>query len=54
MGHIDGNVFLMNTLPGDPIQSETKVLPPAVANNLKVKWGLDKPVGERYVIYLKT
>lgn len=46
--------FLMNTLPGDPIQSETKVLPPAVANNLKVKWGLDKPVGERYVIYLKN
>lgn len=46
--------FLMNTLPGDPIQSETKVLPPAVAQNLKVKWGLDKPVGERYVIYLKN
>lgn len=46
--------FLMNTLPGDPVQSGTKVLPPAVAENLKVKWGLDKPVGERYVIYLKN
>lgn len=46
--------FLMNTLPGDPVQSDTKVLPPAVAENLRVKWGLDKPVGERYVLYLKN
>jgi len=46
--------FLMNTLPGDPIQSETKVLPPAVAENLRVKWGLDKPVGERYLVYLQN
>ncbi len=46
--------FLMSTLPGDPVQSGTKILPPAVAENIKVKWGLDKPVGERYVIYLKN
>lgn len=46
--------FLMNTLPGDPVQSGTKILPPAVAENIKVKWGLDKPVGERYVLYLKN
>ena len=44
----------MNTLPGDPVQSGTKILPPAVAENIKVKWGLDKPVGERYVLYLKN
>lgn len=46
--------FLMNTLPGDPIQTGTKLLPPAVEANLKVKWGLDKPITERYVIYIKN
>jgi oligopeptide transport system permease protein len=46
--------FLMNTLPGDPIQTGTKLLPPAVAANLKAKWGLDKPVTERYVVYLNN
>lgn len=44
--------FLMNTLPGDPIQSGMKVLPEAVAQNIRVKWGLDKPLGVRYVTYL--
>lgn len=46
--------FLMNTLPGDPIQTGTKLLPPAVEANLKAKWGLDKPVTERYMIYLNN
>lgn len=46
--------FLMNTIPGDPMQSGTKVLPEAVAKNLEAKWGLDKPLGERYVLYLKN
>lgn len=46
--------FLVNSIPGDPMQADTKVLPEAVAQNLKVRWGLDKPLGERYVIYLKN
>lgn len=46
--------FLMNTMPGDPVRSGTKILPEAVAKNLEVKWGLDKPVGERYLIYMKN
>jgi oligopeptide transport system permease protein len=46
--------FLMNCMPGDPTQDSMKVLPEAVANNLKARWGLDKPVLERYVIYLKN
>ena len=46
--------FLMNSLPGDPVQSGTKLLPEAVAENLEAKWGLDKPIGERYVLYLKN
>ena len=46
--------FLMNNLPGDPVQTGTKVLPDAVAQNLEERWGLNKPLGERYVIYLKN
>ncbi len=46
--------FLMNTLPGDPVQTSTKILPDIVAENIKVKWGLDKPVMERYFIYLQN
>lgn len=46
--------FLMNTMPGDPTQSSMKVLPEAVVENLKARWGIDKPVHEQYVIYLKN
>ena len=46
--------FLMNTIPGDPVQNGTKILPPEVAKNIEAKWGLDKPIGERYVLYLKN
>ncbi len=46
--------FLMNTLPGDPVQTGPKILPDAVASNLEQKWGLDKPLGERYIIYMKN
>jgi len=46
--------FLMNSLPGDALQTSTKLLPPEVEHNLRVKWGLDKPIGERYVIYMKN
>ena len=44
----------MYTMPGDPTQASSKVLPEAVQENLKAKWGLDKPVTEQYVIYLKN
>ena len=36
----------MYTMPGDPTQATTKVLPEAVQKNLEEKWGLDKPVTE--------
>ncbi len=51
---ITATFFLMNTLPGDPVQTGTKLLPEAVAKNIRAKWGLDKPVTERYVIYLNN
>lgn len=46
--------FLMYSMPGDPTQASSKMLPEAVQQNLKEKWGLDKPLGEQYVIYLKN
>ncbi|MEZ3433627.1 MAG: ABC transporter permease [Lachnospiraceae bacterium] len=46
--------FLMYSMPGDPTQASAKVLPEAVQKNLEAKWGLDKPLGEQYVIYLKN
>ena len=46
--------FLMNSLPGDPVQSGTKVLPDAVAANLEAMWGLDKPQGDRDLIDMKN
>ena len=42
---------LMNAVPGDPIRSESK-MPPAVYENLKEKYGLNKPYHEQYLIYL--
>lgn len=46
--------FLMNSLPGDPIQNSAKQLPDQVRSNLLAKYGLDKPVTEQYFIYLKN
>lgn len=46
--------FLMNTMPGDPVQSDAKILPEATANQLRERWGLDKPLGTRYVLYLQN
>lgn len=43
--------ILMNAVPGDPIRSESK-MPPAVYENLKEKYGLNKPYHEQYIIYL--
>lgn len=46
--------FLMNSLPGDALQTSTKLLPPEVEHNLRIKWGLDKPITERYTIYMSN
>ena len=45
--------FLMRFMPGGPFDGEKK-LPPAIKANLEAKYGLDKPLGEQYVIYLKS
>lgn len=45
--------FLMHAVPGDPFRKEGK-MPEAVYENLLEKYGLDKPLPEQYVIYLKN
>ena len=44
--------FVTRAVPGGPFQSE-KALTAAAEAALEAKYGLDKPVGEQYVTYLK-
>jgi oligopeptide transport system permease protein len=41
-------------MPGNPITSQVKQLPAQVKENLMAEYGLDKPVSERYVMYVKN
>jgi oligopeptide transport system permease protein len=45
--------FMMQALPGDPFL-KAKKLPEAVVNNLKVKFGLDKPIWQQFLVYIKN
>ncbi|MGB4438385.1 MAG: ABC transporter permease [Sedimentibacter sp.] len=45
--------ILMNSIPGDPM-SGGKALKPEVEAAVKAKYGLDKPLFEQYVTYLKN
>lgn len=44
--------FLLRLLPGGPFLGERNI-PAAIMENLKAKYGLDKPLFEQYTIYLK-
>jgi len=44
--------FLVKILPGDPFQSAT--VPYAIQEKQRVYYGLDKPLFEQYLIYLKN
>ena len=44
--------FVMHAVPGGPFVGE-KATTPAVQAAMEAKYGLDKPVGEQYVTYLK-
>ena len=46
--------FLMHVIPGSPFAGETSKLPAKVKERLYEKYGLDKPVSEQYVMYLKN
>jgi len=43
----------MHSIPGDPFRKEGK-MPVSVYENLLKKYGLDRPLSEQYVIYLKN
>lgn len=45
--------FLMHALPGGPFDND-KPLPPQIKANLEAKYGLNKPLYEQYVMYLKN
>jgi len=45
--------ILMNSIPGDPMSSG-KALMPEVEAAVKAKYGLDKPLFEQYLTYLKN
>ncbi|ANE47355.1 peptide ABC transporter permease [Paenibacillus swuensis] len=45
--------FLMKIIPGDPFQSE-KAIPPEIKKSIMAYYGLDKPLGEQYVNYMKN
>ena len=45
--------FLMNAVPGNPWLSD-KTPPQSVIDALNAKYGLDRPLPEQYVIYLKN
>lgn len=44
--------FLMRLMPGSPFTSERNV-PPQVLENMKAQFGMDKPVGEQYLMYMR-
>jgi oligopeptide transport system permease protein len=43
---------LMHLAPGGPWDREGKQLSPAVINNLNIKYGLDKPLWQQFVLYV--
>jgi len=44
--------FLMNSLPGNPIEVSLRKLPPEIKKNIMAMYGFDRPIHERYVKYL--
>ena len=46
--------FGVKAMPGDPFSQDNKVLSPETYAALEAKYGLDKPVGEQYIIYLNN
>lgn len=46
--------FMMHSIPGDPLANMAKKLPEATLKNYYAKYGLDKPVGEQYKIFMKN
>ena len=46
--------FLVHAIPGDPLASMAKALPQQTREAYYARYGLDKPVFEQYLIYMKN
>lgn len=46
--------FLIHAIPGDPLASMAKALPQQTREAYYARYGLDKPVFEQYLIYMKN
>lgn len=46
--------FLMRSIPGDPLGGMARELPEQTKANFYAKYGLDKPLGEQYLMYMKN
>lgn len=46
--------FLMHSVPGNPFANENRKIPENIYENLMARYGLDKPLSEQYVMYLKN
>ncbi|MBU5428052.1 ABC transporter permease [Tissierella pigra] len=51
---ITATFFLIAGAPGDPIAAKVGQMPEKAQEVIRVKYGLDKPVTERYFIYMKN
>lgn len=51
---VTATFFLMNSMPGDPVAVQYNKLPPEIRQVIREQYGLDKPVSQRYVSYLKN
>lgn len=45
--------FMMRSIPGDPLAGMARALPEETKQAFMAKYGLDKPLFEQYIIYLK-
>lgn len=46
--------FMMRSIPGDPLGGMARELPEQTKANYYAKYGLDKPLMEQYLIYIKN
>lgn len=50
---ITATFLMMHAIPGDPLASEGRRLPPQQRANLYAKYGLDKPLSTQYFLFMK-
>lgn len=50
---VTATFFLIAGAPGDPIASKVGQMPEKAQNVIKAKYGLDKPVVQRYAVYMR-